>query len=97
MELKRKWIQQSPLSVITSVSEHDSCRPRGMVGMESSSHFRKRAEECRALAEQAKTESTRLSLLRAAANYDRIADIYELTERAQPGSPNPAAPVVKKK
>ena len=61
--------------------------------MESSVHFRKKAEECRALAEQATTESTRLALLRAAANY---ANAYELMELAKSGSTKPTAPVVKK-
>jgi hypothetical protein len=64
--------------------------------MESSVHFRNKAEECRMLAGQAKTENTRLALLRAAANYDNIASTYELMERSKSGSTRPAAPVVKK-
>ena len=64
--------------------------------MESSVHFRNKAKECRALAEQATTESTRLALLRAAANYDNIANAYELMELAKSGSTKPTAPVVKK-
>jgi hypothetical protein len=60
-----------------------------------SGHFRKKAEECRTLAEQAKTEHGRLGMLRAATNYDRIAASYELTERARAGLANPTTPLIK--
>jgi hypothetical protein len=64
--------------------------------MESSVHFRNKAEECRTLAAQAKTESTRLSLLRAAANYDSIAETCEQIERAKADTSNPPTPAAKK-
>jgi hypothetical protein len=64
--------------------------------MESSVHFRNKAKECRTLAEQAESESTRLSLLRAAANYDSIAETCEQIERARSGPAKATTPVVKK-
>jgi hypothetical protein len=64
--------------------------------MYSSGYFRKKAEECRMLAEQAATEHARLAMLRAAANYDGIADSYELTERAKARLAKSTTPLVKK-